>query len=238
MPVALRIGAVTLSPDVPRIVAAAGEAGHGALAAAEGADVVEVRADLFDAPSPDMLPALLMGLRAAGRPIILTVRAATEGGRALDDARRLALYEAGLPHVDAIDVDIAAEAPPPRLVAAGRAANLTVILSAHALDGTPPTDELLRLVDRARELGGEVTKLATHATTPEDLRTLLAVTLAARASGIVTLAMGPLGPLSRVVLPAAGSLLTYGHVGTPTAVGQLPVAELAALFRRLGLRAS
>src|SRR5207244_3975766 len=36
-----------------------------------------------------------------------------------------------------------------------------------------------------------------------------------RARGIVTLATGPAGPLSRVVLPAAGSLLTYGHVGRP-----------------------
>src|SRR3989442_1234936 len=55
-----------------------------------------------------------------------------------------------------------------------------------------------------------------------------------RARGIVTLATGPAGPLSRLVLPAAGSLLAYGHVGHPTAPsGQLPVAELAALLRRL-----
>ena len=32
---------------------------------------------------------------------------------------------------------------------------------------------------------------------------------------------------------AAGSLLTYGHVGRPTAPGQLGVAELAAELRRL-----
>jgi 3-dehydroquinate dehydratase len=38
--------------------------------------------------------------------------------------------------------------------------------------------------------------------------------------------------LSRVLFPAAGSLLTYGHVGRPTAPGQLPLGELAALVRR------
>jgi 3-dehydroquinate dehydratase len=79
-----------------------------------------------------------------------------------------------------------------------------------------------------------VTKLAAHARDLADLRTLIGVTLATADRGIVTLALGPAGPLSRVVLPAAGSLLTYGHVGRPTAPsGQLPVAELAPLLRRL-----
>jgi 3-dehydroquinate dehydratase len=65
------------------------------------------------------------------------------------------------------------------------------------------------------------------------VRTLLEVTLAARTRGIVTLAMGPFG-VARVLLPAAGSLLTYGYVGQPTAPsGQLPLGELAALLRRL-----
>jgi hypothetical protein len=48
------------------------------------------------------------------------------------------------------------------------------------------------------------------------VRTLLGVTLAARAYSIVTLAAGPLGA-ARVFLPMAGSLLTYAHVGRPTA---------------------
>jgi 3-dehydroquinate dehydratase-1 len=44
--------------------------------------------------------------------------------------------------------------------------------------------------------------------------------------------MGEAGTLSRVFFPAAGSLLTYGHVGRPTAPGQLGRAELSALVRR------
>ena len=36
-----------------------------------------------------------------------------------------------------------------------------------------------------------------------------------------------------LVLPAAGSLLTYGAAGGGTAPGQQPVAELAALVARL-----
>ena len=74
--------------------------------------------------------------------------------------------------------------------------------------------------------------LASAGLSMEDVRTMLAVTLAARRRGIVTVAMGPAGTLARVLLPAAGSLFTYGHVGTPTASGQLTVTELATLVRR------
>jgi 3-dehydroquinate dehydratase-1 len=226
------IGGVALGPR-PRLVAAGGEKELSALARAEGADLVEVRADLFDDPEPTAMVAALRRLRAAGRPVIFTVRSAAEGGKPLDEARRATLYEAALPHVDAIDAEIISTALTVDLVPAARAAGRLVILSAHALEATPPQDGLLSLVDRGFGLGADVVKLAAHAAAIEDLRTLLAVTLASRRRGIVTLAMGPFGPLSRIVLPAAGSLLTYGHVGTPTAPGQLAVAELADLLRRL-----
>ena len=230
----LAIGSVQLSDRAPRIVAAGGEAELEALATAGGADLVELRADLCEEPRPETLPALLARLRAGGRPLILTTRAAAEGGRPMDDVRRRALYTSGLPHADAIDVEIASTALAAELVPQARAAGKTVVLSAHVPHATPPAAALLGLVDRAQALGADVTKLVTHARDLDDLRVLLEVTLVARARGIVTLATGPAGPLSRVVLPAAGSLLTYGHVGRPTAPsGQLPLAELAALLRRL-----
>jgi len=229
----LAIGSVELSDRAPRIVAAGGEAELAALVAADGADLIELRADLCDDPRPETLPGLLARLRTSRRPVILTARAAAEGGRPMDEARRRALYAAGLPHADAIDLEIASSALAAELVPQARAAGKLVVLSAHALQATPPAAALLQLVDRAEALGADVTKLVTYAADLADLRVLLEVTLVARARGIVTLAMGPAGPLSRVVLPAAGSLLTYGHVGRPTAAsGQLPVAELAALLRR------
>src|SRR6266852_1064765 len=213
----LAIGSVQLSERAPRIVAAGGAAEVEALAAADGADLVELRADLWDQPRAETLPALLARLGVAGRPVIFTVRAAAEGGRPMDEGLRRALYTAGLPDADALDLEIASAALAAELVPQARAAGKTVVLSAHAPAATPPATALLQLVERA-----EVTKIVTHASRAEDLRTLLEVTLAARARGIVTLATGPLGPLSRLLLPAAGSLLTYGHVGRPTAPsGQL-----------------
>src|SRR5262245_49918393 len=227
----IAIGAVRLG-DRPAVVAAGGEADVDALVT-EVADLLELRGDLFDEPGVPCVLDALARLRAARRPILFTARAASEGGRAMPEALRAELYRAALPHVDAIDVEIASRALVTELVPLARAAGRPVLLSAHDFVGTPPRDALLALVDAARALGGDLPKLATHTTTLDDLRTLIDVTRAAAADGIVTIGMGALGPLSRIVLPAAGSLLTYGAAGGGTAPGQTPVAELAALVGRL-----
>lgn len=229
----LAIGGVALAPGAPRVVAAGGEAELAALERAEEADLVEARVDLFDDPRPDALPAMLGRLRAAGRPVILTVRAAAEGGRPLAEERRRELYGAGLGSADAIDVEIASTALAGELLPRARAAGKTVILSAHVTGSMPTREVLLALIDRGRELDADVVKVAAVARSIDELAILIGATLAARGRAIVTLAMDRMGPLSRLVLPAAGSLLTYGHVGQPTAPGQLPAAELAGLVRRL-----
>ena len=228
---AIAIGAVALGTR-PRIVAAGGEREVEALATAAGADVVELRADLFATPDPGAIVAALKRLRAGGRPIILTVRSAAEGGGMHADAERLAIYRAGLPDADAIDVEIASTALVTDLLPRARAAGVAVILSAHDFTAMPSTAALLALVDRAAALGADITKLAAHAANLDDVRMLLSVTLAARERGIVTMAMGPSGALSRLFYPAAGSLLTYASVGEPTAPGQIPLRELSELLTR------
>src|SRR5437867_11902153 len=146
------IGHVQLSAGTPRVVAAGGEAELDALTRAAGADVVELRADLFEDPRPENVTAALVRLRAAGRPVILTARAAAEGGRPLDEARRHALYTAGLPHVDAIDLESASAALVADVVPRARTAGRTVILSAHAFDAMPPEDALRGTIERAAGL--------------------------------------------------------------------------------------
>src|SRR2546426_5418323 len=98
----LAIGSVQLSDRAPRIVAAGGEAELAALAAADGADLVELRADLCEDPRPETLPALLARLRPRRPPVILTARPAPQGRRPMDEARPPALYTTRLPHAHAI----------------------------------------------------------------------------------------------------------------------------------------
>ena len=177
--------------------------------------------------------AALTRLRAAGKPILLTARAAAEGGRPMPEPTRRAIYEAGLDLADAIDVEIASTELAAALVPAAHRAGRTVILSTHDFETTPPRTEILARVARAFDAGADVAKVAAHAPSLAELRILIDVTRGVSPSPIVTLAMGPMGPLSRFVLSAAGSLLTYAAAGTPTAPGQLALDELAALFDRL-----
>ena len=119
----------------PLVVAAGGEGELPGLANATGADVVELRADLFDDPRPEGLVTALGQLRAAGRPILLTVRSAAEGGTPWPDDRRAALYAAGMAHVDAVDVEIASRDLAADVLSRARAAGRLVILSAHDFAG-------------------------------------------------------------------------------------------------------
>jgi 3-dehydroquinate dehydratase-1 len=228
----VHIGSVALDGR-PRLVAAGGEHEVDALVHADGADVVELRADLFDEPTPARIEHVLTTLARAGRPILLTVRSGREGGRPMPDERRKELYTCGLPLAHAVDVEIASTALAAAIVPAARAAGRTVLLSAHDFHATPPRAALEAWIDQAFAAGADVAKIATHAATLDDVRVLLGVTLARAATPLATLGMGPYGPLSRVVLGAAGSRLIYGSVGAPTAPGQIPVVELAAWRDRL-----
>ena len=228
----LHIGAVVLG-DRPCVVAAGGEHEVEALVAAAGADVVELRADLFDTPSVAGVTRALTRLREGRRPILLTARAASEGGRAMPEALRRDIYDAGLALADAVDVEIASMALASAIVPAARRAGRTVILSTHDVQTTPARTDLLARVARAFDAGAHVAKVATHATSLAHLRILIDVTRGLAPQPVATLAMGPMGPLSRLVLPAAGSLLTFASVGTPTAPGQMPLGELGPLMTRL-----
>jgi len=232
MSAAWQIGGVTLGAR-PRLVAAGGDAEVDALMGAHGADIVELRGDLFDDPSVARVTAALERLVAAGRPVLFTARAASEGGRPMPEDQRGALYDAALPLAHALDVEIASQGLAARLAPLARARGCRLVLSAHDCTRTPPVDALDALVERGLALGSDLVKLATTTQSLADVQALLAVTLARRTAGLVTLGMGAYGPLTRLVLPAAGSLLTYGSVGRPTAPGQLSVAEIRRLFDSL-----
>jgi 3-dehydroquinate dehydratase-1 len=227
-----RIGTVELGRR-PCVVAAGGEHEVDALCSADGADVVELRADLFAQPAVGAIRAALERLRRAPRPIVLTVRSAAEGGRVVSEPLRQSIYEAGLELADAVDLEIGSTTLVGALAPAARRAGRTIILSTHDFGTTPPRTELLARVARAWDAGADVAKVATHAPTLAELQVLIDVTRGVAPRPVATLAMGPMGPLSRVVLPAAGSLLTYAAVGAPTAPGQIPLPDLASLLRRL-----
>ncbi len=166
-----------------------------------------------------------MKITRFGRPLLATVRSAREGGAVqLADELREELWRVLLPRVAAIDVELQSTGNLSGLCRDARQRGCAIVVSYHNFDRTPATGQLQALYRRARAAGADIVKLAVWANDAADLWRLAALTWQHRAFPLVTMAMGPLGPLSRLLLPSLGSRWVYTSV-TP-AHGQIPLARL------------
>jgi len=203
-------------------------------AAREHADAVEFRMDLADDP----LEALAD--YDGDLPLVCTNRVEWGGGEAPDDARRLDDLQVAAEHprVTAVDVELDAVVGGDALgvVEHAHTHGASAIVSTHDFEGTPPREELRRLLERASEYG-DVAKLAVTAADPDDALALLAVTRAHASAGrtVATMAMGEVGRHTRVVAPLYGSRIGYAPVdpGQATAPGQYDLATLSRLVDEL-----
>ncbi len=210
----LKIGDVKLG-QLPRVVLGViGESPVVAQAAGEGVDILEVRVDLFGGPlTPASVVDEVKVLKRHEMPLIGTIRGTGEvrGTVKLSDSERADLYQKISPLVDAIDIDLSA-AILKSVVAAARRNKNTVILSHHDFDGTPSESRLKQIVGKASKLGADIIKIATLAKHESDVLRLLQFTAAHRPKNLVTIAMGNIGTVSRLMFPLAGSLMTYTSV--------------------------
>lgn len=219
----LSIGSCNLGSK-PRIVAVVDEcAAAGKLQLLRGeADILEMRIDCYQQPL-DKTVHYLQGIRSkVGIPMIGTVR---ENEFTKHD--RPGIFNAIMPYVDAIDIELGASISG-EVVAA--AAGKIIIVSEHDFIATPDVAGLQSMVTRAKEQGADIIKIATMAHTREDVVRLLEFTRACT-DPIVTIAMSALGSVSRVIAPLFGSLFSYGFLTKPVAPGQLSVVKLVEEFR-------
>ncbi len=212
-----------------------------AIVAAKKPDVIEWRVDYFDAIG-DTATVLETGkaLRAiAGDvPIIFTRRSTKEGGEstALDDEGVVRLYDAvgGSRLVDFLDFEMGNDADQVRRVVTGAHANATrVILSYHNFGATPEQDFLVKRFLEAERLGGDVAKVAVMPRDRGDVLTLLAATSQAEAKAripLISMSMGPLGAVTRMIGGVFGSSLSFAVGEGSSAPGQMPIADLVAVY--------
>lgn len=206
-------------------------------AARAHADAVEFRLDLAEAPL-DQLAAYDGEL-----PVLATNRVRSEGGEAPDDPARLETLESAVERsaVEAVDVELATveSGAADRLLATARDRAVTVVVSAHDFEATPPPDAMAATLRSAGE-AGDVAKLAVTARDPGDVLDLLSVTWELSTDGVrvATMAMGDAGRHSRAVAPVYGSRIGYAPVdpAEATAPGQYDLATLRRLTDELGPR--
>lgn len=225
-----RIGSVVLA-EQPRIVlAVAADSARLARALRYGGDILEFRADQMPEPTAAQGDRTVRRLRRHGRPILLTIRSTREGGlRPLGDRQRRELFLALLPLVDAVDCELRSLRVLRPVVEAARQQSRPVLVSYHDFVCTPSLSVLERLFERARAQGADVVKLATQVQSRADLVRLFLFTWSRRAFPIVTMGMGPMGSVSRLVLPIVGSRLIYTSLDP--VLGQIPLPRLVEDLR-------
>jgi 3-dehydroquinate dehydratase / shikimate dehydrogenase len=178
-------------------------------------DVVELRLDLVDAPD------VQGALEGRKKPVIVTCRAAWEGGGfAGSEEDRIDLLAEAVAY-GAEFVDIEARADRRRLPTLG---DTRLIVSFHDFSGFP--DDLDSRVASMRSSPHDIVKVAVTASRLRDcvrLRDLMASDLPH-----IAIAMGGAGQLTRLFPTAFGSLFTYGG---KTAPGQVSAADLRDVFR-------
>jgi len=183
----------------------------------------EIRLDRF-VHSLDELSAALDRLPA---PFIMTARDPREGGaNHLSAPRRRALLLQFLPRAAWVDVELRSVRVLAPVLRSARAHGVPVILSYHDFKTTPSAARLDEIVDRAQSLGAALIKVATLTDTPAQLGRLLDFSERHRlTASIMPMGMGKLGRTSRIALARRGNL-TYVHLGSPSAPGQLSIHDL------------
>jgi len=170
------------------------------------------------------------------KPLILTIRRPKENEAPapgmLPDESRLPFFEALIPLIDAVDVEISSPIVGKVIRLAGRAKK-PVIGSYHNFRRLPPDNTLYEKMGRAKNLGADIFKVAAQTENPrETIRLLLFCHLFSKSHLVCVLGMGKGSAFSRVAAPLFGSVLGYASLSAKTAPNQPDIKTLSADLRR------
>lgn len=207
-------------------------------------DLVEWRVDFFE--KAEQIPAVLetaavIREKLGEIPLIFTFRSKKEGGaKVVSDSyyRELNLAAIKSGHADLIDLELFSAKPAIEDVfrEAGER-GVPVIMSNHEFSFTPPKDAILERLQKMKEYGADILKIAVMPRTAADVLILLDATNTFTnqkdSPPVVTMAMGGLGLITRLAGEIFGSALTFASGKKSSAPGQIPVNELRTVLEIL-----
>ena len=190
-------------------------------------DVLELRVDQFADLDIEYIVNDIRERKDIGPALILTVRnAESEGGKSnISDDKKLKIFQAVIPLVDAIDIELRSPIIS-KVIDLAKKNKKLVIVSSHNLTDTPETAILEGVLQEAVKKGADIVKVATQANSIEDVNQLMMFTLKHKDDNVITMSLGNIGSISRLTFPSVGSLLTYSYIGQPSASGQVPLERL------------
>ena len=190
-----------------------------------GVGLLELRADLFKKLDPAYTIAQIRRRKALKIPLLLTLRNHKNEGavKIFSDQLKWQIITAALPLVDMVDIELSSPLLK-NVLALVRKLGKKVIVSSHHLQGMPRDLEVI--FKKSLSTRADIVKIAAKANFFDDVITMINFTHRHRKQNIITMSLGPLGAISRLVLPAAGSQYTYTFLNKPTASGQVDVKTL------------
>lgn len=220
--------------------APSGQARQARLAQQQGAQALELRADLL--ADPTQVRAALEAVRAALEaapgacrlPLLLTYRSATEGGKGAGHGQGYEDYLASLLQlrlaVAAVDIEMACPASK-ALVAEAKAGGYDVVGSCHDFTATPSAAQITQKLAQITAAGADITKVAYMPRTAQDVAALRHAAHdfagAYPHQPLIAISMGQLGAPSRTDLV---NCLTFATIadGAASAPGQATIAYVRA----------
>lgn len=210
----------------------------------EPADIIEWRIDRYgDCHNFNKVLETLSGIKdIISKPLICTFRTGNEGGVDIDTQEYLELInvlaESGM--ADIIDVEIkrADSEAMKNIIKAIRNKGSRVIASCHYFECTPSEKEMLEVYKKMVVAGADILKLAVMPSDRHDVMRLLNVTECVSekyAQPIVSMSMGSIGLISRVMGSVSGSVMTFASVGEASAPGQIPAKQMIELLELFGI---
>jgi 3-dehydroquinate dehydratase-1 len=200
-------------------------------------DVLEWRVDYFEQIGDAALviaAAVAIKKAAVDIPLLFTRRSTMEGGEkiALSEEQVIAMYTAVCESksIDLIDYEMANDAANiVRVRDAAKANGIKLVLSFHNFSYTPGLETLAAKFLTADQLGADVAKVAVMPRDLDDVLTLLTATREASKKlhiPLISMSMGPLGALTRMIGGAFGSSLSFAVGAAASAPGQVPIEDL------------
>jgi 3-dehydroquinate dehydratase type I len=169
------------------------------------------------------------------KPWIACNRSANEGGRwkGGEPGRIEELLEASKMGADIVDIELGTGNLERAIELLKKRSKC--LLSFHSLERTPFIDELKEIVQRELGAGADICKVVTTAQSFEDNLTVLQLIREFPEARVVSLAMGSLGFVSRILCPLVGGDFTYASIekGGESASGQVTVKELRQIYEMM-----
>lgn len=204
-------------------------------------DMLEWRIDFFEAiGDTDRVVETARAIRAAAAsiPVLLTRRHVAEGGQPIPIAEPqiVAMYQAACSArcVELIDYELSNDASNLASLRRVSADNgIAMVMSYHNFQETPDAATLDGKFARAQALHADVGKVAVMPKDPADVLALLAATWRASQAltiPLISMSMGGIGSLSRMIGWVYGSAATFAVGKSSSAPGQVAIDELRAVL--------